>query len=310
MKPGSALAAAIRGIALASGTAPALALSFAITAAIASAAATPASASLHAALDRLPGAASLATTRGTPFFFHLSLARPALAGEEPFGHGTFPGNLLRQEGALGGFLALALLNAAFVSVVSGGLAARFASDRGRGNLPAFASDALRFAPASLLLGALSLSLLLGLYHLLVTLPERLLAEMSLRYEWEAVLPRVFGGILFLLAGALVRSVLLATRGAMALSGRPNPLPALGTGLGLVVRRPGTALLLEALFALAAILPPALWLAFAPTLPGWQGNLLDLLGQQGALFLALASRAAHLGALQTLARGSAALRSPV
>ena len=302
VKPGSALGAALRGTALAAGTAPALALSFAITAAAASVAAAPAAASLHAALDRLPGAASLAGTRDVPFFFHLGLARPALAGDDPFGRDAFPASALRQEGALGSLLVLAIANTALASVFAGGLAARFASEKGRASLPAFASDAVRFAPASLLLGALSLSLVLGLFHLLVTLPGRLLSQASPRYEWESVLPRLLLGALFVLAAVLVRSTTLAARGAMGLSASTNPLSALGTGLGVVVRRPGAALLLESVFALAALLPAALWFTLGPSLPGWQGRLLDLLGQQGVLFLALAARAAHLGALQSLVRG--------
>lgn len=299
MKETGALRAALRGASLASSVAPALVASLVLSAAIASAAASPTAASLHAALDRLPGAASLATSRDAALAVHLALARPALAGATPWAVGGAGGALL-QEGALGSLLALALASAAVSSVLAGGFASRLASRDGRRSLPDFAADAVRFAPSSLLLGALSLGLLLGLFRLLVMLPARFAAEISFRYEWEAVLLRAGGGILFLVAGALARSAILAARGAMGTSGRANPVAALWKGLNLVVGRPGTVLSLEALFALAAILPPLLWAAFSPTLPGWQGPLVDVLGQEVVLFLSVGSRVAHLGALQSLA----------
>lgn len=298
-RAGGTVGAAIRGAGLAFATAPALVLSFAITAAIASAAAAPAAASLRAALDRRPGAALLTWTRDASSWERLGLSRPALAGDAPFSAGSLPGSAFRQEGALGGFLVLALANAAVASVLSGGLAARFAASRERSSLPAFAADAVRFAPGSLAIGALSLGILYGLYHLLVTLPGRFFAQSIPRYEWESVLPRALCALLFLLLVALARSTLLGARAAMGLSGSGNPLAALGTGLGLVVRRPASVLALELLFAATAIGPTVAWFAFAPVLPGWQGALVDLLGQQSGLFLATASRAAHLGAVQSL-----------
>ena len=324
VKRDSVLVLAARGVFSALATWKALILALVFNLFLAYAFAHPVNAALRQALDRSPWASRLAAANAPLFEFYgeISRARPdvfgdlsawdAIAtgdeGERGAGRRTPLSGFLSTTGFSSSAAGFAVLAAALAALLAGGFAGRFGSEKESGSLAAFGADAARFAPASLLLGALSLAGIAAAYRWIYVATGTLYEVEDLRYEWEAILLSLLRLGAFLAAAAIVRLFVLYTRAAMGRAGKANFVGAFGTALGFLARRPARALTLEILFGALGILPLLLWAFFGPVWDGKDAGALALvvLGQQAVVFFRILARTAHLGAASAfLARASEA-----
>jgi hypothetical protein len=312
---------ASRGVLSALGTWKALLIALVFNLLLAYAFAHPVNAALRQALDRSPWAARLAAANAPLYEFYgeISRARPDVFGDlsawDAIATGD-EGDRRARRAPLSGFLSstgvsssaagFAVLAAALAALLAGGFAGRFGTEKDRGSLAAFGADTARFAPASLLLGALSLVGISAAYRWVYAATGRLYEAEDLRYEWEAILLTLLRLGAFLLAAALVRLVVLYTRAAMGRAGKANLVRALGTALGFLARRPARALALEIVFGALGLLPLLLWALFGPVWDGKDAAALALivLGQQAIVFFRILARTAHLGAASAFLARSA------
>ncbi len=270
----------------------------------------PAASALHQTLDRLPGAEALVKGGETTLWSHFQRIRP-----DVFGSFSVPGlsrsgrrgtsSAALPTGMAGTLLFLGFINALVASLFSGGFAGRFAAESGEGDLGAFAADSIRYAATSLFLSLLSAAGIAGAWLGLFAAPARLYDETGLSFEWEVTGLFLVRILAFLLAAGLVRMFILATRAAVGLSGKANPLPALGSALGRIVRSPLKALFIEVSFGILALAPLAAWGLFAPVWDGadpWYLALFVLL-QELLVLWRIAARVAQLGAVAAWLRGS-------
>ena len=300
----------VRGLAAAAATWKALLLALALNAALAVVVTAPLAGRLHDLLDPRPTAAPLAKGWDLVLGAHLLRSEPGLVGDrarlDALEAGTLPlAELPRLSGPLAGLLAAGLLHAALSALLAGGFAGRFAAERDRGSLPAFLADAARLGPPSLLVGAVGLAAVLGAFFLFVELPREATNSSDLRWDWERTGLSLLRLGAFLAATGAIRAVVAQSRAALAVGKSANPFLAFASGLGFVVARPVKALLLEASFGVAALLPLAAWLLFAPSWAGGSARLLAILvaGQQVVVLLRVAARTAHLGAATAWMRGA-------
>ncbi|HEY3351506.1 MAG TPA: hypothetical protein VGM13_17145 [Thermoanaerobaculia bacterium] len=326
MRRDSVLVLASRGVLSALGTWKALLLALVFNLLLAYAFAHPVNAALRQALDKSPWAARLAAANAPLFEFYgeISRARPDVFGDLSAWDAIATGDE-RERGArrapLSGFLSttgvassatgFAVLAAALSALLAGGFAGRFGSTKENGSLAAFGADAARFAPASLLLGALSLVGIAAAYRWIYVATGSLYEAEDLRYEWEAILLSLLRLGAFLVAAAIVRLVVLYTRAAMGRAGKANLVGAFGTALGFLARRPARALALEILFGALGILPLLLWALLGPV---WDGNdagalALVILGQQAVVLIRILARTAHLGAASAFLARAAEAAAP-
>jgi hypothetical protein len=322
VKRDSVLVLASRGVFSALAAWKALLLALVLNLLLAYAFAHPVNAALRQALDRSPWAARLTAANAPLFEFYgeISRARPDVFGDlsawDAIATGDEGERGAARRAPLAGFLSttgvassaagFAVLAACLAALLAGGFAGRFGATKEAGSLPAFGADAARFAPASLLLGAVSLVGIAAAYRFLYAATGTLYEAEDLRYEWEAILLSVLRLGAFLFAAAVVRLVVLYTRAAMGRAGRANLAGALGTAIGFLARRPARAFALEIFFGAAGILPLLLWAFLGPVWDGKDGASLALvvLGQQAVVFLRILARTAHLGAASAfLARAS-------
>ena len=215
------------------------------------------------------------------------------------------------QGLAGALVPLGLLSALAAALFSGGFAGRFGSVEDRASLSAFGADLGRFAPASLILGAASIVLIVAAYRFVYSAPGRLYAPESLRYEWEAIALMLLRLLAFLLVAAYVRLVVLYARASMGLSKSPSVVLALARGAGFVAGRPVRTLALEIAFAVIGILPLALWGTYAATWDGVdRGRLvLFIVLQQLVVLCRIATRIAHLGTATAFLRRTAEAARP-
>lgn len=326
MKRDSVLALALRGVGSALTAWKALLLALAGNLLLAYAFAHPLNAALRQALDRSSWGTRLAAPNAPLFEFYgeFSRARPDVLGDlsgwdaiatgDEGGRGArraFPTGFLGATGVSGSAAGFALLAAALASLLAGGLAGRFGSEKERGSLAAFGADAARFALPSLVLGAASLAGIIASYRWVFAATGRLYEPEDLRYEWEAVFLVGLRLLAFLFAAALVRILVLYARAAMGRSGSANLFAALGTSAGFLVRRPVRLLSLEILFGALGVLPLVAWGVFGPVWDGREagGLALVVLGQQAVVFLRILSRAAYLGAASALIARPAEAAAP-
>ncbi len=327
MRRDSVLVLAARGALSALGTWKALLLALVLNLLLAYAFAHPVNAALRQALDKSPWAARLAAANAPLFEFYgeISRARPDVFGDlsawDAIATGDEGERSAARRAPLSGFLSatglagsaagFVVLAAALAALLAGGFAGRFGAERDRDSLAAFGADAARFAPASLLLGALSLAGIAAAYRWIYAATARLYDAEDLRYEWEAILLSLLRLGAFLLAAALVRLFVLYARAAMGRAGRANLVGACGTALGFLARRPARALALEILFGALGVAPLLLWALFGPV---WDGKdaaalVLVVLGQQAVVFLRILARAAHLGAASAFLARAAEAAAP-
>jgi hypothetical protein len=322
----SVLVLAARGALSALGTWKALLLALVLNLLLAYAFAHPVNAALRQALDKSPWAARLAAANAPLFEFYgeISRARPDVFGDLSAWDAIATGDEGERgvrRAPLSGFLSttglassaagFAVLAAALAALLAGGFAGRFGAERDRGSLAAFGADAARFAPASLLLGALSLAGIAAAYRWVYAATGRLYEPEDLRYEWEAILLSLLRLGAFLVVAALVRLFVLYARAAMGRAGKANLVGACGTALGFLARRPARALALEILFGALGVAPLLLWALFGPV---WDGKdaaalVLVVLGQQAVVFLRILARAAHLGAASAFLARAAEAAAP-
>jgi len=313
VKRDSLLVLAMRGAVSALTTWKALLLALVANLLLAYAFAHPVNVALRSALDRSPWGARLSGASPPLWRFHgeLARARPDVLGdlsawdEIATGDGGERGTarheplagFLRQTGAAGAAVGFAILSAALAAVFAGGFAGRFGSEKERASLAAFGADAARFAPASLVLGTLSLVGIAAAYRWVYGATGTLYEPEDLRYEWEAVALVLARLLAFLLVAAFLRMLVLYARAGMGRSGRANLAGALGVSLGFVARRPARALALEILFGALGVLPLAAWAFFGPVWDGREAGALALvvLGQTAVVFWRILTRAAYLGA---------------
>lgn len=326
MKRDSVLVLAARGVLSALGTWKALLLALVFNLLLAYAFAHPVNAALRQALDKSPWAARLAAANAPLFEFYgeISRARPDVFGDlsawDAIATGD-EGERGARRAPLAGFLSttgvassaagFAVLAAALSALLAGGFAGRFGSAKESGSLAAFGADAARFAPASLLLGALSLVGIAAAYRWIYAATGRLYEAEDLRYEWEAILLTLLRLGAFLVVAALVRLVVLYTRAAMGRAGKANLVGAFGTALGFLARRPARALALEILFGALGLLPLLLWALLGPVWDGKDAGALALviLGQQAVVFFRILARTAHLGAASAFLGRAAEAAAP-
>lgn len=327
VKRDSVLVLASRGVLSALGTWRALLLALVFNLLLAYAFAHPVNAALRQVLDKSPWAARLAAANAPLFEFYgeISRARPdvfgdlsawdAIAtgddGERGAGRRKPLSGFLSTTGLASSAAGFAVLAAALAALLAGGFAGRFGAEKDRGSLAAFGADAARFAPASLLLGALSLAGIAAAYRWIYVATGTLYEAEDLRYEWEAILLSLLRLGAFLAAAAMVRLVVLYTRAAMGRAGKANLVGALGTALGFLARRPARAFALEILFGALGILPLLLWALLGPVWDGKDAAALALvvLGQQVVVFLRILARAAHLGAASAFLARAAEAAAP-
>ena len=326
MRRDSVLVLASRGALSALGTWKALLLALVFNLLLAYAFAHPVNAALRQALDKSPWAARLTAANAPLFEFYgeISRARPDVFGDlsawDAIATGD-EGERGARRSPLSGFLSttgvassaagFAVLAAALSALLAGGFAGRFGSTKESGSLPAFGADAARFAPASLLLGALSLVGIAAAYRWIYVASGSLYEAEDLRYEWEAILLSLLRLGAFLVVAAIVRLVVLYARAAMGRAGKANLVGAFGTALGLLARRPARALALEILFGALGILPLLLWALLGPVWDGKDAAALALviLGQQAVVFFRILARTAHLGAASAFLARAAEAAAP-
>ena len=313
-----------RGFSAALTTWKALLLALALNAALATVLVRPLVTALHETLDRNPWADRMATSADPLFLTHLMRNRPdvigdigkaeeTLTGATPIdrsAEGT-PTAFLPKDGIAGSALAFGALSAALAAFLSGGFAGRFGARSDRSSLSAFGSDCGKFALPSLFLGLVSAGLILSAWRWIYLDTGLLYAPDEFRYEWQAVALQLLRLLAFLVVAAYVRLVVLFTRAAMGIAGSANVVAALGSGLGIVLRRPVGVLLLEILFGAVGILPLVLWGFFGTT---WDGKdpsdyALFLALQQVVVFFRVTARTAQLGAASAWLSGSPGSAAP-
>ncbi len=299
----------VRGAAAALSAWKALLVALAVNAALALLLAAPIESGLHVLLDRSPSADALAAGFDPATASEAQRSSPGLLGRPGPLVALLEGRLaphllLGTPGPLGTLALLGLLNAALSALFAGGLAGRFAADRERGSLSAFAGDCARLGPGSVVLGALGLATLLAAYAVLVPGLSALVQVPDRRYEWVGIGASAAGVLAFLLVGSAVRATVASSRGALGL-GRGNPFVALATGAGFVLGRPVKAMLLEVSFGVAGLLPLVPWLVWAPVWDGTnqRSRLLLVAGQQAVVLWRIAARAGHLGAATAWMKGA-------
>lgn len=327
MKRDSILVLAARGAVSALGAWKALLLALVCNLLLAYAFAHPVNAALRQALDRSPWGARLAAPKAPLYEFYgeISRARPDVLGDLSAWDAIASGDegergarraplssFLTATGVAGSAAGFAVLAAALSALFAGGFAGRFGSSKEDGSLAAFGADTARFAPASLLLGALSLVGIAAAYRWVYAASGRLVEVEDLRYEWEAILLGLLRLGAFLVVAAIVRLAVLYTRAAMGRAGKANLVGAFGTALGFLARRPIRVLALEVLFGVLGVLPLVVWAFLGPAWDGKDAGALALivLGQQAVVFWRIFARTAHLGAASAfLGRASEAARTP-
>jgi hypothetical protein len=320
----------VRGFASAFTTWKALLLFLAFNALLALALVRPVSSALHQTLDRNPMGESLLPGGKSPglwsAFDSFRRSRPDVLGDlskweevvtgerEPATPGTEKPPLsgfFETQGVAGALIPLGLLSALAAALFAGGFAGRFGDDTDRASLSAFGADLGRLAPASLMLGASSIVLIVAAYRFVYAGTARLYTPENLRYEWEALALTLLRLLAFLLVVSYVRLVVIYARASMGLSKSANPVFALVRGAGFVAGRPVRTLALGVGFGAIGLLPLALWGTFATT---WDGRDLGQLAlfialQQLVVLFRIATRAAHLGAASSFLRRAAEAARP-
>lgn len=297
-----------RGFASALSAWKALILVLVFNAVLALALVAPISGALHAVLDHHPDAASLTHDRVAVFYGHLQRNHPdVLRGLDTWDDiasgESVKANLLAMGGPGGALLWLGLASALAASICAGGFSGRFGASRDAGSLSAFGGDAGRFAFSSLVLGALAITAIVGLYRLVYLGTGSLYEASELRYEWEAVSLVLVRLLAFLLLAGCVRLVVLYARASIGLSRNGNPFLALASGMGFVLGRPFRTFSLELAFGAVGLLPLLLWGLLAPT---WDGSdparfWLFLAAQELVVLFRITARVAHLGAATSFMR---------
>lgn len=316
MKRDALLVLYLRGFVAACATWKALLLVLGLNALLAFVATGPLASALAETLDRNPEASRLVSEELATFFRHFTRARPDVLGEtgrleDLLSGQRVSGSLFDLAGVSGTTVALALVSAAFASLLAGGFAGRFGAERDAASLSAFGADVGRFAFSSLSLGVVQLAGLVLLYKGLYIWPAGLYREDDLTYEWEAVALTLVRLAAFLLAAGLLRAVVVAARASIGRTRNGSPLTALVAGAGFVAGRPFRSLILQGAFLASAAVA---LLAARALAPAWDGRDaagfgLSLLPQVLVVaFLALC-RVGHLGATSAWMQRLALARQP-
>lgn len=285
----------------------------AINALLALAVARPVTKALAETLDRNPYAEKLEKGADLTFFTHFERSRPDVLGGLSAFDDAFSGGAVKTsalKGPAGTLVFLGLLNSFLAALAAGGFAGRFGASRDRASLSAFGSDCGRFAFSSVVLWAISMAALFGVYRGFTALGS-LYETSELRYEWLASgLLWLRLGLALFLAG-VIRSVIVFARAFMGATRNGSPFLALASGAGFVLGRLPKVLTLEVLFGATALLPLALWGLYGTTWDGRDPARLALFValQQLVVLLRIAARVGHLGAASSWLKRAAEAARP-